>query len=390
MDKTKRKKDLPRTRKSLPIAMEMAHRLKRAIIDGSYRPHSFLPSERQLAQSLNTSRVTVSSALRELEREGLVLRTPSRGTRVLPVLDRLSQPRIGIVHGEFSSMDEVGRQDSLRTLQGIRETLDRLGYAYSLVSVPLPHTLSPDELVKDLGAVVFIEGSHGDRDQLDELERRKIPLVVAKLECDANVSATWVDHEKSMRQAVNTFANLGHERIAFVGREASYGIHGKARAGYLAGLRELGLPADESLIAVCEKTDALSGYFAARELLRVSPSPTAIICARDSIAEGVCRSIEEAGLTLGQDISVIGFDNTTWPEGREFLTTFSEPCDEMGAAAAEMLVERIVGGWKPPERREFEASFILRRTAGPLLRTGRVPKPPMTSRVPDPSSPTIK
>jgi LacI family transcriptional regulator len=361
--------------RGLPIAREVARRLKRRIAEGAYRPHSFLPSERQLAELLKTSRVTVTTALRELEREGLVARTPGRGTRVLPLVDRLARPRIGLIHGELSTMDHIVRQDSLRTLQGARDTLDQLGYEYVLSSVPMPHQLSAEHFLKDFGAILFIEGSHGGDGQLMELERQKAPVVVAKLEVDVDVCATWVDHEEPMRQAVRTLASLGHQRIAFAGRESTYGMHGKARAGYLRGLQEVGLAADDSLIAVCQKTDALSGFLAGRSLLRSSASPTAIVCARDSIAEGVCRAIQEMDLILGKDVSVIGFDDTTWLEGREFLTTFREACYEMGAVAAEMLVERIVNGWIPPEKRSFETPFLLRRTAGPLIRHETLTRP---------------
>lgn len=360
------RREIP-VRERLPVAAEVERQLRQRIIKGIYRPHTYLPSERQLAKDLATSRVTVAHALGALERDGLVMRTPGRGTRILPVLDRLSQPNIGIIHGELPTMEEVARQDSLRTLEGARDTLERLGYSYKLMSVRRSHDLSADQFLSQFGAMIFIEGAHGDKVQLADLERQRIPVVVAKLEKDIEVTATWVDHQEPMRQAVATFVSLGHRRIAFVGRESGFGIHGQAREGYLAGLRDAELPVDETLIGECDKTDALSGYFTARDLLHLPQPPTAIIAARDSIAEGICRAIEEAGLVVGHHVSVIGFDDTTWPEGREYLTTFREACYEMGAAAAEMLVERIVNGWMPPEKRKFAAPFVLRRTAGPLL-----------------------
>ena len=355
----------PRDR--VPVSAEIERAIRQRIIEGVYRPHAYLPSERQLARDFATSRVTVSSALGALERDGLVSRSPGRGTRILPITDRLTQSGIGIIHGELPSMEDFARQDSLKTLQGVRDTLEGLGYSYKLMSVPASQELSIDEFLARFGAMIFIEVGPAMNSQLAELEQRKIPVVVAKLEADLDVCATLVDHQEPMRQAVHTFVKLGHRRIAFVGREATYGIHGKARAGYITGLRETGLSIDESLMAVCEKTDALSGYFAARALLQSAQPPSAIVAARDSIAEGVCRAIEEAGLVVGHHVSVIGFDDTTWPEGREFLTTFREPCHEMGAAAAEMLVQRIVNGWIPPEKRQFEVSFMLRRTAGPYI-----------------------
>ena len=266
-------------------------------------------------------------------------------------------------------MEDVARQDSLRTLRGVHDTLERLGYSYKLESVPCAHELPAEHFLSRFGAMIFIEGSLGENFPLSDFAQRKIPVVVAKLEAELDVCATWADHEEPMRQAVRTFVNLGHRWIGFIGREATFGMHGKARNGYLAGLQEHDLPLDERLIAVCAKTDALSGYFAAKSLLELAHRPpTAIVVARDSIAEGVCRAIAEAGLVLGHHVSVIGFDDTTWPEGREFLTTFREACYEMGAAAAEMLVGKIVNGWSAEtEKRKFDAPFVLRQSAGPNL-----------------------
>jgi DNA-binding LacI/PurR family transcriptional regulator len=132
-----------------------------------------------------------------------------------------------------------------------------------------------------------------------------------------------------------------------------------------------GIAVDESLIAYCPETDALSGYFAAKALLKQSNPPTGIVVARDCIAEGVCRGVEEMGLELGRDVSVIGFDDITWPGGRDFLTTFREPCYEMGQAAAEMLVNRIIDPNRTPETRVFDTPLVLRRTAGPVKQTKR-------------------
>lgn len=351
------------TTERLSLAAQLKVELVRRISVGTYQPHSYLPSERKLAKDFRTSRTTMANSLGALERDGLVVRTRGRGTRVLPVSERPSQPVIALIHGE---LHPTARADSLRTLQGARDKLEGLGYRCALVFLQEVDAFHVQELIERFEAIVFV-GDYPTGPELIELESRRYPFVAAKLEEDAEICAVWVDHEEQTHRAVRTFVSLGHQRIAFAGRDPSYAFYGRAREGYLAGLREARFPIDESLIAVCQKTDALSGYLATSSLLRVSDLPTAIVAARDSIAEGVCHAIEEAGRVVGRDVSVIGFDDTTWPEGRKFLTTFREPCYEMGAAAAEMLVERIVGGWKPPEKRRFETPFVLRRTAGPLI-----------------------
>jgi LacI family transcriptional regulator len=232
------------------------------------------------------------------------------------------------------------------------------------------HAATMEALTAQYGALIFAETSgqtSGHEEVIVGLERRKIPVVVANLEIDLEASATFVDHRKVALRATQVLAGFGHRRIAFLAREPGYLFYGEARRGYLDGLKEAGIAADDSLIAVSQQTDPLSAYFATKPLLERSDPPTALVAARDILAQGACRAITEAGLTVGRDVSVIGFDDVSWPQEEPFLTTFREPCREMAAAAAEMLIERIVRGWRPPEKREFEAPLVLRRSAGLLF-----------------------
>jgi len=358
------------TNEKLPMVAKVHRELRQLVLGGTYPAHTYLPAERELARNLGTSRVTISRALDALQRDGLVVRSQGRGTRVLPDVERQSQTAIAVVHGDVSG---AARADSLKTLRGATDMLKQLGRKQELILLSDETQFRAKDIISRFGAMLAI----ADVAQKDvmELQARQFPVVFAKLEEDWDVSATWVDHETPIHQAVRMLVSFGHERIAFVGREPSYGFYGRARAGYIAGLREASLPIDETLIAECEKTDALSGYLAVRPLLSQPNPPTAIVAARDSIAEGVCRAIEKAKLTIGRDVSVVGFDDTTWPEGRSFLTSFREPCYEMGAAAAEMLVERLDSGPKPNERRRFDAALVLRRSAGPCIRENSLLEP---------------
>lgn len=349
------------------VAAKVHGILKQRLAEGVYVAHSFLPPERALATDFGCGRLAVSEAICTLEREGLVVRSRGRGTRILPAMERMTQTCIGVIRGEWISEANHTNDDSLQVLQGALDALNRLGYRHELMTVPrIDHDLTVDHYQARFGALVFIEGFYGDPQQLVEFERQKIPFVLAKAEEDVVGCSTWVDHEEPMKRAVQTFADLGHSRIGFVGRDISV-PHCKARQGYLAGLREAKLPVDESLMGYCRKTDALAGYFATKTLLGNQNPPTAITAVRDSLAEGVYQAIVEKGLVVGRDVSIIGFDNSTWPEGRDFLTTFKEPCYEMGMAAVEMLAERVINGPMEPEQRKFETPFLLRRTAGPYI-----------------------
>lgn len=349
-----------RVRRKVSASNKVAEEIKSRIASGKYPPHSYLPSERELAEELATGRNTVSAALTLLTRERFVLKTRGRGTRVLPHQSRLAKETVGIVLSSLSSFKTP--REPAQVLTGIQDTFLRFGYRYELVPTP-ERSGSVDELASGYGALLFAE-ARGHEDMILELERRRIPVVVANLEIDLEVSATWVNHQKPSHEAVRILTGFGHRRIAFLGQRPDYLFYGKAREGYLAGLAQRGIAPDDSLIAVCAETDPLSAYLATKTLLDRSQPPTALVAARDILAQGACQAITEAGLVVGRDISVIGFDDVTWPQEEPFLTTFREPCREMAATAAEMLVERIVNGWRPPEKREFEATLVLRRSAG--------------------------
>jgi DNA-binding LacI/PurR family transcriptional regulator len=359
---------------------KIAVELRRRILDGTYKPHAYLPGERQLATEFRASRSTVATALEQLVKDGLVMQTQGRGTRVLPPMERLTQSVIGVVH---NMMLGLASPEPAYIMEGILHTFARLNYRYERVAMIWPNDPPPAQPVRQVtadtthtlperyGALIFIEALRND-EQILALQEKGVPLVVANLEQDLDVSATWVDHRKITYEAVRILAALGHRRIALLTRPADTFFYGKAKDGYLSGMQAMGLPADESLIAVTPVRGALAGYVSAKPLLGLSDRPTAIIATRDSLAEGACQAITEAGLMPGRDVSLIGFDDISWGGDNSFLTTFREPCFEMGVAAAEMLAEKVMTGDRSVQKREIEAPLVLRRSACPRFDdTGR-------------------
>jgi len=355
----------------IPAAERVAAVLRRRIVDGAYTAGTYMPSERALAEELGTSRRTISGALEALAKEGLIVQSRGRGTRALPVMQRLGGGKAGVVH----SFGEAA--ETVRVLEGIQGRLSRLGVAHEPVRVERSEDgalvvasegvlqgCAIEAAAEEYGALIFV-GSNGAEETLLALEERGVPLVVANLEEECDVSATRVDHRGVICSATRILAALGHERIGLMTGAADRLFYGKAQAGYVEGMERSGLSVDERLVSVVRGSDPLDAYFSARRLMELSDPPTGIVAARDALACGACRAVEERGGVVGVDVSVIGFDDVTWPEGRAMLTTFREPCRALGALAADMLVERIVEGRRPPERRVVEAPLVVRRSAGP-------------------------
>ena len=357
----------------------VADQLRECLGNGLYPPNSYLPPERVLAEQLGTSRSTVSAALSTLADERLVVQTRGRGTRVLPPMDRLTRTCVGILSPlpELEAHEYPGGPKSAHVLAGIQETFHHLKFRYEAVMVRPPPDGDPrspgdspgpglfiETLLERFGAVISVE-AFWRQGLLEELERRRVPVTVANLEDDIRVSGTCIDHRKTTAQAVRLLVAMGHRRIAFLGRDPGISFYADAQESFRHEMAAAGVPVEGAWVATTQTKDALGAYFAAKPLLAVSPRPTAIVATRDRLGFGACRAITEMGLVVGRDVSVIGFDDATWPEEERFLTTFREPSYELGAVAAQMLAERIVSGWRPPERRELPAPFIPRRSVGP-------------------------
>ena len=348
--------------------------LSKKIADGVYVPNSFLPPQRTLVEQLGVPRRAVRIALEQLSEAGLVEACRGRGTRVLPRRERVTEQKIAYIHSPVRSWTGLEphhiRDGILRRFQQLDCTCSEVSFYSS--KIPTIHgeasqTVILDELpdvIKEYSAFIFHEASPALVDIIKDLINRNVPVVVANLEIDLDVSATLVDHESISVRAVETLASFGHKRIAYLGTRPELVFYGRALEGFRNGMKSAGLDIDESLIAFCESSNSLAAYKVALPLVQCDEPPTAIVAARDSIADGVCQVIREAGLEVGRDISVIGFDDVSWDGPEPFLTTFHEPCSEMGSVAVDMLMDRIQNVELPTEQRMLDAPLILRRSVG--------------------------
>jgi len=365
-------------------AAEIVKRLRQRIVAGLYPPNSIIPSQRQLAEEFGVGRAIVRKALDELIRSGMVQAHHGVGTQVAPSAEPRALPVIACVHTPMGSWMP---HEGLRVHSGIMDRLRALGYRHDRITYYRGDCCRQDDSATDVGmsvddvarlpdkyaGAVFLEGSDpAIVDTLIDLEARRFPLVVANMETETPVSGATMDHGRVSREAVKVLASLGHKRIAFIGREPTAFFYGQSLEGFRQGMRDAGLACEPSNVIIIDATSSLSAYLAAKKLLSRPGRPTAVVAARDLIAQGVYHAAQEAGLAVGYDLSLVGFDDCTWEEGREFLTTFHEPCYEMGMTAVDMLVERLVSGWRPPERRVLDAPFVLRRSAGPVPREAGV------------------
>ena len=351
--------------------------LRTDIANGVYAPNSFLPPQRTLAESFGVTRRAVRIALEKLKEAGLIESSRGRGTRVLPRTERSARQKIAYIHSPVKSW--IGLEPH-HIHTGILHRLEQLNCDYTEVIISKDNILSGHgelskivtpaglpEVLKNFSAFIFHEASPLVAGIITDMVNNNAPVVVANLEIELNVSATLVDHKDVSMRAVETLTSFGHKRIAYIGVKPDYVFYGLALEGFKAGMRTAGLKIDKSLIAICERSNMFDAYKATLQLIQHPDPPTAIVAARDSIAAGICQAIRETGLEVGRDISVIGFDDVSWDGPTPFMTTFHEPCTEMGTIAVDMLMVRIQNPELPLEKKVLDTPLILRRSVGPVI-----------------------
>lgn len=173
------------------------------------------------------------------------------------------------------------------------------------------------------------------------------------------------DGEAGSVLAVDHLVSLGHQRIAHLDGGGAAGAAPRRR-GFQAAMRRHGL---EPIVVRSEHTDT-AGEKAVRELLDTysrAELPTALVAGNDFNAVGAISALEEAGLRVPEDVSVVGYDNTSLAALRHLsLTTVDQPRTEMGRLAFEALAERVRGERSEPVRHLLHPSLVVRSTTAHL------------------------
>ncbi|MFC3440962.1 LacI family DNA-binding transcriptional regulator [Sphingobium rhizovicinum] len=179
---------------------------------------------------------------------------------------------------------------------------------------------------------------------VDALDRAGIPAVaVATGRAPADLAAVSIDDRHAAYEMTRHLIALGHDRIGFIKGNPNQSASSRRFEGYVAALREAGLPVQDELIAQGFFTYR-SGLDAAEQILSLIDPPTAIFASNDDMAAATVAIAHRTGLDVPGDLTVCGFDDTSlattiWPE----LTTIRQPISAMARAAVEVLVRQLKG-----------------------------------------------
>ncbi|MDF9812787.1 LacI family repressor for deo operon, udp, cdd, tsx, nupC, and nupG [Streptomyces sp. SPB162] len=265
--------------------------------------------------------------------------------------------------------------------QVIGQALTRDGYT-PLLATQTPGGSTEDELVEMLvergvAGIIFVSGLHADStadtERYARLHGQGVPFVLIN-GFSEKIKAPFVspDDRGAMRLAVTHLAALGHEKIGLaVGPKRFVPVLRKIQ-GFISSMQDvLGLSTEESEHLIQHSLYTLEGGQAAATAL-IASGCTAIVCASDMMALGAIRAARQQGLSVPEDVSVVGFDDSpliafTDPP----LTTIRQPVAAMGQAAVRALLEEIGGTPAPHSEFVFLPELVVRGStaAVPSVRT---------------------
>jgi LacI family repressor for deo operon, udp, cdd, tsx, nupC, and nupG len=158
---------------------------------------------------------------------------------------------------------------------------------------------------------------------------------------DIDCPTVTLNNQAAARTMTDYLISIGHKRIGLVKGPQSSPLTMARLAGYREALVKANIPLDEALLFSGDFT-LKSGHLAGQRILQCKVRPTAVFCENDETAIGAIQAFKQAGLRVPQDISVAGFDNIAFAGFCDPpLTTISQPAEEFGATAVNLLMDLI-------------------------------------------------
>lgn len=181
---------------------------------------------------------------------------------------------------------------------------------------------------------------------------------------DCKINKIQLDNFHGAYTATEHLIKQGYRNIIHITNDMNYDVSLERLNGFVQAMHDYRIPLgpDSIIYADCFEETACRQM---RRLLTEGKKPDACFVGADKPAYGVLRAAMEAGLSIPNDLAVIGFDDDI-PESRDIifpgLSTMRQPLYEMGKAGVELLLDAIANPGREAQTRTFEAELILRDT----------------------------
>lgn len=214
---------------------------------------------------------------------------------------------------------------------------------------------------------VAIMTSEMDKHLVDQLAHRNVPMVFLDVgPVGKGISHVVVDYAMGVNEAVEHLLSLGHRRIGFISGPLSLKSARIRQTAFLRSLTRYGIDEDKRLVGEGDH-NVDGGLTAMTRMLATGCSPTAVLASNDLTAIGTMRAVRRAGLSVPQDISVVGFDDIRLAQFTEPpLTTVRLARRELAEHAFHALMHNVAEHPKAKSDGKLETHLIIRESTCPV------------------------
>ncbi|MGL1890938.1 MAG: GntR family transcriptional regulator [Spirochaetaceae bacterium] len=338
---------------------KIVNQIKDSIKKGELKEDDKLPTEVDLAEKFNVSRITSKRALEELRLQGFIYRIQGSGSFVANIGSDTKNDsstnsetnRIAIV-----LPFEESQGGAINIIKGASEVLNKNNCTLTIHSIQSDLD-SEKKILNQLyedgtrGIIYYPQSDFRNFEMINKLYMNNFPIVTIDkyFEC-IPISSVVSDNMKSSCIATKHLIDLGHKKIAFISDETIESAHSIRHRyfGYCRALKDNDIVIDESFVKLgflkdISKEDTTARYGEIIQEL-MNQDVTAVVCINDYVASLSMRAAINAGFSIPGQISIVGYDDIELASHLQIpLTTVAQDFNSMGRIAAELLIENIAG-----------------------------------------------
>lgn len=383
-----------------PLYIQIQEHFKSLITTGRLAGEDKIPSEKELMEEFNVSRITVANALTQLAKDGWIYRIPGRGSYVqskaLPQpLQSQVRPENSVAHSEAVIEEKFVPQVAyrqmigflipsledyfaLRLIQGIKSIVDESRYYLAIVLTDHSKEKEKEAIVEliekgAVGLIIFPIDAETYNEEILALKIRKYPFVLIDRNLpgvETNVVSS--DNFLGAQLAVSHLWDLGHREIAIVTDSPLSTVTVEERiAGYMEGLKQKSALINPALILTDFKVE-YKGIDENHPLFRYIKNKlaTAYITLNAKLGLHIAAVSRRLELVVPDDLSIVTFDDpSSGVDGTGIYTHIAQSEGEIGRQAAKVLIGllgRTEEGAAQYSKIILKPKLVVRKSTGPV------------------------
>jgi DNA-binding LacI/PurR family transcriptional regulator len=256
-------------------------------------------------------------------------------------------------------------------ISGVEEAANDHGYSVFLAN----SNANPDREVKVVHSFherrvdgILVTASRVGALYVPLLSQLKVPIVLINNqhpdETDEFIYSVTIDNIKASTEVMRHLIGLGHKRIAYIGDRGGFQSDIERLAGYKQALALAKYPFLPELVVHGDGKPE-GGSQAMERLLALPNPPTAVFCYNDMSALGALRTLHSRGIKVPEELSLVGFDDLKIASYTSpLLTTVSQPKQQMGRMAMEMMI-KLLSRIDSKTNVKVEGELIVRESTAP-------------------------